>query len=590
MSDESNNNESSSIPMLPPDSPGSSVSSQFLDEYEEVIKYAVVVPSYDPKQYAMKLTDSRGTFSAPGNNDNNEQPIASTSTPAPSSERHMIIEREPQSSTAESTVGSDDSNNDIQKKRKEKTIKKVSYQETRMTAADVSRIRASLPADILEIEEEKIVAEVDNQEQTEEEEEGEEDGEEVDNPRLLLDEDLTRMESVLDQWTFDLKRNVLAELSQLKIRITQNAKKTIEEEKEKCRVVTRQLQSEMDGLRDLISTYEQSIKRKDTVISNLTTAMQKQQDKYQTLRAFCEWKIKLNDQKREEFALNMARKHHRTALQRKVWESWHSVIEAKWRDRVEKACQSKASEVCMDLSNDYEARIRSLEEALADSRTEVTKLHKQRDEYEETMKKAFMRGVCALNMEAMTMFNEAGEKQGSDSSSVNQQPTPPTSSQQQQQQSCYHSNENMPPVRPVESYKYQQEPIYHTAAPPRVITSQASKTKVSSMSKSLQTRPVANTRTISAKITGRADATKSNKPSPLGSNNVQLAPPMSSVIVERHQPIVKQTIGQATAAKYPVNSATGGGNAQQGISHRKIAGQTGPIKISNPGSQTINVE
>ena len=31
-------------------------------------------------------------------------------------------------------------------------------------------------------------------------------------------------------------------------------------------------------------------------------------------------------------------------------------------------------------------------------------VHQERDCYEETMKKTFMRGVCALNLEAMTMF------------------------------------------------------------------------------------------------------------------------------------------------------------------------------------------
>ena len=52
-----------------------------------------------------------------------------------------------------------------------------------------------------------------------------------------------------------------------------------------------------------------------------------------------------------------------------------------------------------------------LNEALAAARTEVSRLHAERDRYEETMKKAFMRGVCALNMEAMSMFHEA-EQQG----------------------------------------------------------------------------------------------------------------------------------------------------------------------------------
>ena len=52
-----------------------------------------------------------------------------------------------------------------------------------------------------------------------------------------------------------------------------------------------------------------------------------------------------------------------------------------------------------------------LDEALEASRTEVTRLHAEREHYEETMKKAFMRGVCALNMEAMTMFQD-GDSHG----------------------------------------------------------------------------------------------------------------------------------------------------------------------------------
>ena len=37
-------------------------------------------------------------------------------------------------------------------------------------------------------------------------------------------------------------------------------------------------------------------------------------------------------------------------------------------------------------------------------------LQAEREQYEENMKKAFMRGVCALNMEAMTMFSNENER------------------------------------------------------------------------------------------------------------------------------------------------------------------------------------
>lgn len=47
-----------------------------------------------------------------------------------------------------------------------------------------------------------------------------------------------------------------------------------------------------------------------------------------------------------------------------------------------------------------------LDEKYSSSREEVMSLHRERENYEENMKKAFMRGVCALNMEAMNMFHE----------------------------------------------------------------------------------------------------------------------------------------------------------------------------------------
>ena len=54
------------------------------------------------------------------------------------------------------------------------------------------------------------------------------------------------------------------------------------------------------------------------------------------------------------------------------------------------------------------------------ARMEIARLHAERERYEETMKKAFMRGVCALNLEAMSMFRE-GEEGG-------RRPPPPASS------------------------------------------------------------------------------------------------------------------------------------------------------------------
>lgn len=44
-------------------------------------------------------------------------------------------------------------------------------------------------------------------------------------------------------------------------------------------------------------------------------------------------------------------------------------------------------------------------ETIEKAQAEIQRLRLERERYEESMKKAFMRGICALNMEALGMFN-----------------------------------------------------------------------------------------------------------------------------------------------------------------------------------------
>lgn len=44
-------------------------------------------------------------------------------------------------------------------------------------------------------------------------------------------------------------------------------------------------------------------------------------------------------------------------------------------------------------------------ETIEKAQAEIQRLRLERERYEEAMKKAFMRGICALNMEALGVFN-----------------------------------------------------------------------------------------------------------------------------------------------------------------------------------------
>ncbi|KAM4638693.1 centrosomal protein POC5 isoform 5-T5 [Amazona ochrocephala] len=338
------------------------------------------------------------------------------------------------------------------------------------------------------------------------------------------DEKVTQIENILDLWSGSLKTNVLTELRKWKLSLIEHHKLQIRQEKEKRASHVRQLSNEMANLKELLRTYEISIGRKDEVITNLTKALERQKEKIELMRSFTLWRIQHIKAKQEEYANRIADRQFRTALMKKVWTAWRSHSEEKWKEKVAKACQLRAEDVCVQLTNDYEAKIAELTATLEQTKAEVLRLHSEREEYEATMKKAFMRGVCALNLEAMTMF------QGKDSRT-----DPDVGSRR---------NDNGTIVAggiPASQYNLPSPP------PPPANTLQMEDVPMAKVIASAQQKAG---RTITARITGRADV--GQKARICGSLAVMgVAPPISSVIVEKHHPVTQQTISQATAAKYP---------------------------------------
>ncbi|XP_002735787.1 centrosomal protein POC5-like [Saccoglossus kowalevskii] len=214
-----------------------------------------------------------------------------------------------------------------------------------------------------------------------------------------------------------------------------------------------------------------------------------------------------------------------------------------------------------------------INEALESSRNEVQRLHAERDQYEETMKKAFMRGVCALNLEAMSMFHE------NEGNTENQAP-----------------NDNQGfAASAAEAASFTEHTAPQQCAP-RTITSQAAvtaSTLTHTVSGSVARKSAVpkttssgkGTRTITAKVTARPDTMRTGQASLSG---VGLAPPMSSVLVERHHPVTQQTIGHATASRYPRQQQMQ--SSGSGVAQRKIAGQTSnKINLASPNIQTVKV-
>ncbi|XP_066887268.1 centrosomal protein POC5 isoform X2 [Kogia breviceps] len=391
---------------------------------------------------------------------------------------------------------------------------------------------------------------------------------------LISDENLQKIENVLDHWSSGLKTNIISELSKWRLNFIDWHRKEMKKEREKHAADIKQLCSQIKSLKELQKTYEVSIGRKDEVISSLSHAIGKQKERIELMRTFFRWRISHVKSRQDVYESKQADQYFQRTLLKKVWRGWRAIVQKQWKDVVERACQARAEEVCVQISNDYEAKVAMLSGALENAKAEIQRMQHEKEHFEDSMKKAFMRGVCALNLEAMTIFQNRGDTdftnnkreeygpgvQGKEHSShldpsappmpsaIAVPPSPPAAALGATCTAAFPSAASSTPAGAASTSSVHlpvsaphgaastatasatQEEMYG----PRVVTSAQQKAG----------------RTITARITGRCDfASKNRISSSLAIMGV--SPPMSSVVVEKHHPVTVQTIPQATAAKYP---------------------------------------
>ncbi|GAB1298462.1 Centrosomal protein POC5 [Apodemus speciosus] len=371
-----------------------------------------------------------------------------------------------------------------------------------------------------------------------------------------------------------LKTNILSELSKWRLNFIDWHRMEMKKEREKHAGTVKQLASQIDDLKELQRTFEVSISRKDEVISSLSQAIGKQKERIELMKSFFRWRIGHVKSRQEIYEGKLADQYFQRTLLKKVWKGWRSVVQRQWKDVVERACQARAEEVCVQISNDYEAKLAMLSGALENAKAEIQKMQQEKDHFEDSMKKAFMRGVCALNLEAMTIFQNRSDA-GIDFTNNKKEESGPGGPGREASAHVDTSSSTMPSAVPFQLLP--SGPVAAGVGSATAVPSAASLTSAGATSASSVQVPVSMLsagsaataapeesyaprvvtaaqqkagKTITARITGRCDfGSKTRINSSLAIMGV--SPPMSSVVVEKHHPVTVQTIPQAAAAKYP---------------------------------------
>ncbi|XP_024909015.1 centrosomal protein POC5 [Cynoglossus semilaevis] len=525
-------------PFLPKDSDrGSSVSSELQDEYEELLRYAVVTPKFETLHSAAhlhRLNLSRQTAdnqeSSQRKDNKRSQRPADTSTEAKDEADFFGGERSFQASSliVEAT-----------------TLSRASKAED-MAAHSFGR--GSIISDINSHKLERLTErpkpsspEFNTSEMME---------------LFISEENIGQMENILDTWSSNLKSNVLNELRKWKLAFIEQHKSEIRKENERCAAKAAALKAELEGLKGLLHTYEISNQRKDEVISKLTKMMDRQKTKLEQMKSFTHWRVQHCEAKEEAHAARVADQHYNLQLKKKVWSGWQSLIQKHWKVKVERACRARAEEVCAQLSTQYEAKLEERCDALEQAQTEIQRLRLDRERYEESMKKAFMRGVCALNMEALNMFHDGRPEQPplhdqhdplqpqDEPGSAAMAPPPPFSFARFSPFHFDHADHGEAEGMMGPSDLMPRAEV-HPSAPFAHNSSSSHKQFNGRIVTSSHQKP---TKTVTARVTGLPDV---NKAAAGKFQMMTVAPPMSSVIIERHHPVTQLTISQATAAKFP---------------------------------------
>ncbi|XP_070760392.1 centrosomal protein POC5 [Enoplosus armatus] len=553
----SSDEEEPTSPVLPKDSdPGSSVSSELQDEYEELLRYAVVTPKLEKltSAHLQRLSTSHlfaeGQTSQRKDETKSQHPadIATEAKDGRHSSRSVRLSQVSPLIVEPSTHLRPSHAEDIARRSSSRASVLSNAPSDRLqTATDRSRPNSPDPV-------ESAVTEM-----------------------FISEENISKMENILDMWSNNLKSNVLTELRKWKLAFKEQHKLEMRKERERYAAHTAGLKSELDSLKGLLHTYETSNQRKDEVIVNLSQVLDRQKEKLEKMRTFTHWRLQHTEAKEEAHAAQAAQQHYNLQLKKKVWLGWHSLIQKHWKVKVERACRARAEEVCSRLSTEYEAKLSEHCEAVEKAQAEIQRLRIERERYEESMKKAFMRGVCALNMEALGMFHttEGRPEQPPvhDQHDVLPPQDEPGSTTLAQLQPYPISSTRFSPVHfdhpdpshsEVEDMMGSGAPMSRAEVlPPTVVHSSLPIGGTASSHKQVSGRVVTASqqkpsKTVTARITARTDVGKAAR------SNLQVmgvAPPMSSVIVERHHPVTQLTVGQATAAKFPRSSQQGHSSA-----------------------------
>ena len=229
----------------------------------------------------------------------------------------------------------------------------------------------------------------------------------------VIDQDVENFTTRLDTLICQFRNESLKEFLTVKRSILHEQIHTIENEKKRSSALLSTKQDELQHLSENLNALQKSYNKSESQKEALSLLLAS--TKLHTLalclkvKSFKSWFAFHKSKQHKRKTYKLIQKYHRRAIINYVYLPW----KLNWKQYSLKKAQKKfnerleieKSEIAMHFNKEIEMLTRRLGEA--EKKIEVEEESKVA--IQESLKKAFMRGVCAMNFEAMNILNPAGE-------------------------------------------------------------------------------------------------------------------------------------------------------------------------------------
>lgn len=230
---------------------------------------------------------------------------------------------------------------------------------------------------------------------------------------LHADTDITEFSEKLTELSQDFRKGVMHYFNDIR-------KKIGEQHNERITIVRTRHNEELDQLRKEYSKMEEKVAIRDhylTKFKELTFRMADQiafvrrmeTEKAQLRNILRKWNLYCKEKKIKKRNLRLSRKHYENNERRKILHRWYAYTLRNRRETNELAWESRTQAAVSRIRNDFNTHLSSLQKELEETKDLLRKEQRDKVILQENLKKAMMRGVCAMNNKFLEIIKDANE-------------------------------------------------------------------------------------------------------------------------------------------------------------------------------------